>query len=95
MSDRNTDATASSAPSDTDPDPIDFEAALAELEDLVTQMEAGSMGLEESLAAFERGIKLTRECQAALRSAELRIKALTQEGDELDLSGSVDEASEL
>ena len=66
--------------------PVDFEGALAELEELVAKMEGGSLSLEESLAAFERGIKLTRECQAALRSAELRIKALTQEGDELDLS---------
>ncbi len=74
-------------------EPIDFEAALAELEDLVGKMEAGSMSLEASLAAFERGIKLTRECQAALKSAELRIKALTQEGDELDLSASGDERS--
>ena len=69
-------------------EPIDFEAALAELEELVGKMEAGSLSLEESLAAFERGIKLTRECQSALRSAEMRIKALTQEGDELDLSSS-------
>lgn len=73
------------------PEPIDFEAALAELEALVGRMEAGSLSLEESLAAFERGIKLTRECQSALKSAELRIKALTQEGDELDLSASGDE----
>ena len=71
-------------------EPIDFEAALAELEELVGRMEAGSLSLEESLAAFERGIKLTRECQAALRSAELRIKALTQDGDELDLSSGGD-----
>ncbi|MCE2460957.1 MAG: exodeoxyribonuclease VII small subunit [Pseudomonadales bacterium] len=72
-------------------DPVDFEAALAELEELVGRMEAGSMSLEESLAAFERGIKLTRECQSALKSAELRIKALTQDGDELELSSSGDE----
>ncbi|MCY3837759.1 MAG: exodeoxyribonuclease VII small subunit [Gammaproteobacteria bacterium] len=70
--------------------PIDFEAALAELEELVGRMEAGSLSLEDSLAAFERGIKLARECQSALRSAELRIKALTQEGDELNLSSSGD-----
>ena len=74
-----------------DPAPIDFEATLAELEELVGSMEAGSLSLEESLTAFERGIKLTRACQSALRSAELRIKALTQEGDELDLSAGVDE----
>lgn len=43
-------------------EPVDFEAALAELEELVRRMEAGSLSLEDSLAAFERGIKLTREC---------------------------------
>ena len=91
MSDAATDQSAPSAPKDADDEPIDFEAALAELEALVTKIEAGSLSLEESLVAFERGIKLTRDCQAALRSAELRIKALTQEGDELDLSASVDE----
>lgn len=74
-------------------EPIDFEAAVAELGELVGRMEAGSLSLEDSLAAFERGIKLTRERQSALRSAELRIKALTQEGDELDLSSSGDEPS--
>ena len=68
--------------------PLDFEGALAELEELVAKMEGGSLSLEESLAAFERGIKLTRACQAALRSAELRIRALTQEGDELNLSAA-------
>ena len=68
--------------------PVDFEGALAELEELVARMEGGALSLEESLAAFERGIKLTRKCQAELRSAELRIKALTQEGDELDLSAT-------
>lgn len=73
-------------------EPIDFEASLAELEALVTRMEEGSLSLEESLAAFERGIKLTRDCQSALRDAELRIKALTQEGDELDLSGTEGDA---
>ena len=73
-------------------EPIDFEASLAELEALVTRMEEGSLSLEESLAAFERGIKLTRDCQSALRDAELRIKALTQEGDELDLSSTEGDA---
>ena len=75
-----------------DQEPIAFERALAELEELVGRMEEGSLTLEESLAAFERGIKLTRDCQTALRSAELRIKALTQHGDELDLSESVGDA---
>ena len=65
--------------------PIDFEKSLAELEGLVAKMEGGTLSLEESLAAFERGVKLTRDCQAALRTAEMRIKALTQDGDEEDV----------
>lgn len=60
---------------------LDFEVALAELETLVDQMEAGDMTLEASLAAFERGVKLTRRCQAALRDAELKVKRLTQDNE--------------
>lgn len=90
MSETPNEETTGSDDRDTEGVPIDFEVALAELEALVGKMEAGSLSLEDSLAAFERGIKLTRSCQAALRSAELRIKALTQEGDELDLSMTTD-----
>lgn len=61
------------------PAELDFEAALAELEALVDQMEAGDMSLEASLTAFERGVKLTRHCQAALRDAELKVKKLTED----------------
>lgn len=66
---------------------LDFEAALEELEDLVARMEAGDLSLEASLAAFERGVKLTRHCQTALRSAELKVKQLTEtnELEDLDL----------
>ena len=71
--------------------PIDFEASLAELEALVAKMENGSLSLEESLAAFERGMRLTKACQMALRTAELRIKALTQDGDEVHLSPTGDD----
>ncbi|MCZ6890330.1 MAG: exodeoxyribonuclease VII small subunit [Gammaproteobacteria bacterium] len=66
-------------------DGLDFEAALAELETLVERMETGSMSLEESLKAFERGIKLTRTCQDALKNAELRVKALLADGSEVPL----------
>ena len=66
---------------------LDFEAALAELEQLVDQMEGGDLTLEASLAAFERGVKLTRQCQAALRNAELKVQKLTQNDtlEDLDL----------
>ena len=69
----------------TDVPEIDFEATLKELENLVKQMESGDLGLEESLAAFERGVKLTRKCQAALKNAELRVRVLTENDDFEDL----------
>ena len=55
----------------------DFEASLDALEQLVGKMEAGGMSLEESLAAYERGVGLYRRCQAALEQAELRVKLLS------------------
>ena len=64
---------------------VDFEAALEELEALVERMETGELSLEESLRAFERGVALTRDCQRALKDAELRVRALTESGAELSL----------
>jgi len=76
----------------TEPEPaaepaldLDFEAALAELDTLVQEMETGELGLDASLAAFERGIALTRHCQQALKQAELKVQALTKDGDLEDL----------
>ena len=65
--------------------PLNFEAALAELEQLVERMETGELTLEQSLAAFERGVALTRDCQKALKEAELRVQALTETGAGLTL----------
>lgn len=64
---------------------LDFEAALAELEAVVAEMEGGELSLDGSLAAFERGIRLTRHCQQALKSAELRVQTLTADGTLADL----------
>ena len=55
----------------------DFEASMQSLEDLVGRMEAGEMSLEESLAAYERGVGLYRRCQDALEQAELRVRLLS------------------
>ena len=59
--------------------PADFEKALSELETLVERLEQGELGLEESLALFERGVHLTRHCQDALASAEQRLQVLMEE----------------
>ena len=61
-----------------EPSPVaDFEASMHALEDLVGRMEAGEMSLEESLAAYERGVGLYRHCQDALEQAELRMRLLS------------------
>ena len=59
--------------------PFEFETALSELEQLVVRMERGDLSLEESLQAFERGIKLTRDCQQALTAAEQRVQILLEQ----------------
>lgn len=56
-----------------------FEQALEELEQLVERLEAGDLPLEEALSDFERGVKLTRECQKKLASAEQKVKVLMEE----------------
>lgn len=72
---------------------VTFEAALEELESLVEKMETGELSLEDSLAAFERGVKLTRHCQSSLKAAELKVKVLTESGDLEDLDiGDIDDA---
>ena len=58
---------------------FNFEQALENLEELVTAMEEGELSLEESLQAFEKGIKLTRECQSALKKAEQKVQVLINE----------------
>ena len=55
----------------------DFELSMQSLEDLVARMETGEMTLEESLAAYERGVGLYRHCQTALEQAELRVRLLS------------------
>ena len=62
----------------------DFETALADLETLVQRMESGELSLEDSLQEFERGVKLTRLCQEALKAAEQRVKLLSADGQESD-----------
>ena len=71
--------------------PKDFESALAELEKIVTQMESGKLGLEESLSAYERGAILLNFCRESLDKAEQQVRVL--EGGILKplLSGSEDD----
>ena len=61
------------------PENMDFESALAELEQLVDKLEAGDLSLEQSLKSFERGIQLVRAGQQKLSQAEQQVQVLLQD----------------
>lgn len=61
----------------SEPTPASFELALSELQQIVSALEAGTLGLEDSLKQFERGSALLRHCYGLLESAEQRIEILT------------------
>ena len=56
--------------------PQTFESALAELEEIVSDMEAGQLPLEKSLAAYQRGAELLKFCQTTLQDAQQQVKIL-------------------
>ncbi|MDO3386770.1 exodeoxyribonuclease VII small subunit [Gilvimarinus sp. SDUM040013] len=64
----------------------DLESSLKQLESIVSEMESGELSLEQSLQAFEKGIKLTRECQLRLTDAEAQVKQLLEHNGELTLT---------
>ena len=53
-----------------------LEKSLEELEALVVRLESGDLPLEQALKEFEHGVKLTRQCQAALQEAEQKVEIL-------------------
>ncbi len=65
----------------------DFETAMRGLEELVERLEQGDLPLEESLAAFERGVMLTRACQTALKEAEQKVEILLKKAGEPSVEG--------
>lgn len=58
-------------------DPPSFETALAELEQIVADLEAGELGLEEALECYERGVQRLKQCQQQLTTAQRRIELLS------------------
>jgi exodeoxyribonuclease VII small subunit len=65
---------------------INLEKTLADLEKLVEELESGDLPLEKAMQKFEQGIKLTRNCQAALKEAEQKVDILLKSagGEELE-----------
>ena len=62
---------------ETPVEPLNFEQALTALEHVVQQLEDGQVGLEESLACYEKGIGLIKQCHGQLHNVEQRIAKLT------------------
>ncbi len=65
----------------TEPKPdiaqMPFEAALAELEQIVDQLEKGAVSLDDSIKLYERGEALKTHCDELLKNAEMRIEKIT------------------
>jgi exodeoxyribonuclease VII small subunit len=59
---------------------LTFEAAYTELEQIIARLESGELPLDESVALYERGRKLSEHCQTLLDRAELRISQLAEDG---------------
>jgi exodeoxyribonuclease VII small subunit len=72
--------------------PVSFEAAMAELAQLVTQMESGQLPLEASVAAYARGSELVKFCAGQLDKVESQVKIL--EGDMLKPFADGDEGAQ-
>lgn len=63
------------------PSAFDFEQAMADLEAVVARLEQADVPLEEAMQSFERGVALTRACQAALSQAEQKVEMLVEDAD--------------
>ncbi|MFQ5825071.1 MAG: exodeoxyribonuclease VII small subunit [bacterium] len=65
-----------------------FESAMKRLEEIVSELEKGTLPLEKSLKYFEEGVELTKFCASKLNEAEKKIKLLVKEGDTFDLKST-------
>lgn len=88
---------SASAPSDpTNPPNLAFEEALAQIESIIDRIEAGEVGLEESLKEYERGVSLVSLCRARLDKAQQQVDDLTrrlEQADDGGPSGAVPDSS--
>ena len=67
-----------------DIDSLTFEVALKSLEEIVSQLDTGSIDLDKAVDAYERGAKLKEHCEKKLKEAQLRIEKI-----EVDKNGEV------
>ena len=74
-----------------------FEQALAELEEVVEQLESGALPLDDSLAAFEKGVGLVKFCNQKLNEVEKKVEVLLKDKDgrlQLTTLGEIDDIGE-
>ena len=72
------------SPNETIPEDIaqlNFEDALAQLDEIVRKLETGSVGLEDSIAIYTRGTQLKQHCQTKLKDAQSKIEKITLSAD--------------
>ena len=62
-------------------DSLSFEQALAELEVIVRDLESGKTSLEDSIAAYERGVALKQYCDQKLKDAQMKIEKIVISSD--------------
>lgn len=60
---------------------MSFEDALAQLEDIVRNLEGGDSALDDAIAAYERGAALKRHCESKLRQAQVRVEKISLGAD--------------
>ena len=66
-----------------DKNSANFEEQIKKLEHLVAQLETGNLSLEDSINAYEEGVKIAQNCQLTLKNAEQKVEILTKQGEEL------------
>ena len=62
---------------------MNFEETMEKLEAIASELENGNLSLDESLAKFEEGMKLSKKCNEIIENAEKKITILLQDGDEI------------
>lgn len=69
---------AEPTPHTSEPQVVTFEAGLQQLGDIVARLESGSLGLSESISAYERGVTILRQLHAELAAVEQRVSVLVK-----------------
>lgn len=64
---------------------LDLEKSMAELEKIVSELESGDLSLDKSLRQFEKGVRISRECQAVLNEADQKVQLL-MDGEAQDVT---------